>query len=258
MLSNARHRLKISIITVSYNSERTIEDTIRSVLNQSYSNIEYILIDGASNDSTPEIINKYSSRISIFISEPDNGIYNAMNKGIALADGDIIGFLNSDDVYAHPDVVKNIVDSFLQNHVDSVYADLVYVDAGDTNKIIRYWKAKEYKENSFLNGWMPPHPTFYVKREVYMRLGGYNTRLKSAADYELMLRFLHKNRTSTHYLPEVLVKMRIGGMSNSNLRNRWRANREDRLAWELNGLKPKFLTLIRKPFSKILQFLIKN
>jgi glycosyltransferase involved in cell wall biosynthesis len=249
--------VKISIITVSYNSEQTIEDTILSVINQSYKNIEYIIIDGASTDSTHSILNKYQNQISKIISEKDHGIYDAMNKGILAATGDVIGILNSDDMYADSQVIKNIVALLQKENTDGVYADLQYVKKDNTTAIVRTWKSGSYKEGKFLLGWMPPHPTFFVKKQMYDQFGTYNTIFKSAADYELMLRFIHKNKIKLSYLPRVIIKMRAGGKSNVTLSNRIKANIEDRKAWEINELKPNFFTLFIKPLSKLVQFIKK-
>lgn len=248
---------KISIITVCYNSEKTIEDTIQSVINQTYENIEYIIIDGKSSDSTLFIINKYKNNISLIISEKDKGIYDAINKGIDLATGEIIGNLNSDDFYIDNNVIEDVVTQLQQTKAKGLYADLIYVDNENTNKITRLWKSNEYKKDMFLKGWMPPHPTFFVKKEIYQRYGKFNLDFTSAADYELMLRFIHKHEISLTYLPRVIVKMRVGGISNASLKNRIRANREDKKAWLINGLKPHPFTLILKPISKLSQFLKK-
>jgi len=245
--------MKISIITVSYNSASTIRDTIESVLNQTYSDIEYILVDGASKDDTLSIIKSYGNKISKLISEKDNGIYDAMNKGISVATGDVIGILNSDDFYSHSNVIKNVVQIF-EKDTDAVYADLVYVSGADKNKIVRTWKAGKYEIGSFQKGWMPPHPTFFVKKSVYEKLGMFTDQLKSAADYEIMLRFIHKHQIKLSYLPEIIVHMRTGGASNISLKNRLKANREDKKAWKMNGLKPSPLTFIKKPLSKLSQF----
>jgi len=246
--------IKISIITVAYNAAKSIEDTIQSVLNQTYSNVEYIIIDGESTDKTIEICNQYKNQITTIVSEKDKGIYDAMNKGVALATGDIIGVLNADDFYIDNDVLTNVANLFQSTNCDGLYADLVYVDACDTNKVTRTWISGGYKPNAFLKGWMPPHPTFFVKKECYQKYGNYSLELKSAADYELMLRFIHKHSISLSYLNQITVKMRVGGVSNSSLKNRINANKEDRKAWAMNGLKPGLFTLIRKPLSKIVQF----
>lgn len=249
--------MKISIITIAYNSAETIEDTIKSVLAQDYTNLEYIVVDGASKDNTMEIVNRYKDKIACIQSEPDNGIYDAMNKGVALATGDVIGILNSDDFYADTKVVSEIADTFEKSKADAVYADLTYVDRSNTEKVIRYWKAGEYEHGQFLKGWMPPHPTFFLKSSCYKSHGVYSTKLRSAADYELMLRMMHKHQISVAYLPRVITLMREGGESNVSIKNRVRANKEDRRAWKMNDLKPNALTLIRKPLSKLSQFIKK-
>ena len=246
--------MKISIITVAYNAENTIEDTICSVLEQEYEDIQYIIIDGKSTDQTLEIIDRYKRHIHQVVSEPDQGIYDAMNKGISLADGDVIGILNADDVYENEKVISRVVEKMQENNADALYADLLYVHPKNLDKVKRKWISGLYKEGLFLKGWMPPHPTFFLKKEHYNSKGCYSTELKSAADYELMLRMIHKHNIQTVYLPEVIVKMRTGGESNVSLRNRWNANKEDRRAWKMNGLKPKMFTTIRKPLSKVGQF----
>ncbi|WP_027420220.1 glycosyltransferase family 2 protein [Crocinitomix catalasitica] len=248
--------MKISLITITYNSDKTLIDTINSVRNQTYNNIEYIIVDGGSKDETLKIIENNKDIITHFISEPDKGIYDAMNKGVNLATGDIVGILNSDDFYANKDVISKVVNQFNDN-VDGVYADLNYVDPIDTTKTIRVWKSGNYIEGSFKKGWMPPHPTFFVKKEVYNNFGGYSIKLKSAADYEFMLRVIHKEKIRISYLPETIVMMRAGGLSNASLKNRIKANREDREAWRMNNIKPGLFTLIQKPLSKALQFLKK-
>lgn len=246
--------MKVSIITITFNSEATIEQTLLSVIEQSYSNIEYIIVDGKSNDGTLDIVQKYKSKLSKIISEKDKGLYDALNKGIELATGDVIGFLHSDDFYIHNQVIQNYVKLFQSSHCDAVYSDLYYVDRLNPDKIIRKWKSGTYHSGSFLNGWMPPHPTFFVKKNVYDAYGIFDLQFKSASDYELMLRFIYKNKIKLAYLPEYTIKMRTGGKSNVSLRNRFAANLEDRMAWKKNGLKPKFYTLYLKPLRKLLQF----
>jgi glycosyltransferase involved in cell wall biosynthesis len=254
--------MKVSIITVSYNSAKTIGDTISSVRKQSYNNIEYIVVDGNSTDGTIEIVRQFVDAmqdasqgvVTKFLCERDKGIYDAMNKGLALATGDIIGVLNSDDFYCSNDVLENVVRAFEEKETDCLYGDLNYVDPVDTSKIVRKWRSGAYFRKNFLKGWMPPHPTFFVKKSCYARLGTFDTQFKSAADYELMLRFLFKESCSAQHLPKVMIHMRAGGVSNVSLKNRIRANREDRLAWKINGLKPKWFTLLRKPLSKLIQY----
>lgn len=246
--------MKISIITAVKNGAGMIEDCIDSVRRQTYP-AEHIIIDGFSTDGTKEIIKKYKNSISKMISEPDHGIYDALNKGIKLAAGDVIGFLHCDDIYAHEKVLEKVEEVFKNKMVESCYGDLLYVKKDNIEKIIRYWKSSEYRPEKLKFGWMPPHPTFFVKREIYEKYGVFNLELGSAADYELMLRFLLKYRISTAYIPEVLVKMRVGGTSNRSLKNRIRANLMDRKAWRINGLKPYPWTLWFKPLRKLPQFL---
>ena len=248
---------KVSIITVCYNSAKTIEDTIQSVINQTYENIEYIIVDGLSTDNTLEIVNKYKDQIATIVSEKDAGLYDAINKGIGLATGEIIANLNSDDFYIDNNVIADVVAKMEETKSDTLYADLYYVDAIDTNKVVRNWVSGAYKKGMFFKGWMPPHPTFFVRKSVYENYGKFNLELKSAADYEIMLRFIHKYECSISYLPRVVVRMRIGGVSNVSIKNRLKANREDKRAWEMNELKPKPYTLIFKPLSKVLQFVKK-
>ncbi|MFT4661258.1 MAG: glycosyltransferase involved in cell wall biosynthesis [Patiriisocius sp.] len=245
---------KISIITVSYNSAETIEDTIRSVLAQDYSNIQYIIIDGGSVDGTMDIVERYKKDIDILVSEPDKGIYDAMNKGIDNASGDIVGILNSDDLYAHKKVISRVAKKMSENNAKALYADLLYVDRINLNKVKRCWVSGPFSVRSFMRGWMPPHPTFFTLKTCYDHYGKYNLRLKSAADYELMLRFLYKNKIVPAYLPEVIIKMRVGGQSNESITNRLKANQEDKEAWTMNGLKPAWYTLKMKPIRKISQF----
>jgi len=245
---------KISIITVSFNSAKTIKETIESILIQDYNNIEYIIIDGGSSDETIDIVKSYSEKISYFISEKDNGIYDAMNKGIKAATGDIVGILNSDDFYPNSFVLSNVAKSFKKYNCDAVYGDLVYVKEKDTTQIKRYWQAGNYNTSKIKNGWMLPHPTFFVKKVMYDRYGLYNTDLKSAADYEMILKLLYKENISVQYIPMILVKMRMGGASNSTFLNRIRANKEDGLAWTKNQLNKPMFVRIKKPLQKVIQF----
>lgn len=246
--------MKVSIITATYNSEATIQDTLDSVFSQTHADIEYIIIDGASKDGTLNIVRANGSRIEKVLSEPDKGIYDAMNKGISLATGDIIGILNSDDVYEDSEVISDVVRQFDTEPIDTVYGDLVYVSAYDLTQVKRYWKSGNYHRKAFLSGWMPPHPTFFVRRECYSRFGLFDLSFTSSADYELMLRFLFKNHCSSGYLNRILVRMREGGQSNENIFNRLLANQEDRRAWKKNGLSPRFYTLSMKPLRKIGQY----
>lgn len=251
------NNLKISIITVSYNSQSTIRQTIESVFSQNYDNIEYILIDGGSTDWTLDIVKNYKDRIGYFVSEPDKGIYDAMNKGIKAATGDIIGILNSDDFYPNERVISEVVSVFEAQRCDSLYGDLVYVKLSNAREIVRYWKSGPFSILKLRRGWMLPHPTFFVKKSIYDRFGLYNTELKTAADYEMILRLLYRHAIKVSYISKILVKMRIGGTSNANFYNRLKANREDGRAWKLNDLdQPMFVRLL-KPLQKIRQFFLK-
>jgi len=248
--------MKISIITATFNSAATVKDTLVSIREQDFRDIEHIIIDGGSRDDTVGIVAGFP-HVAKCVSEKDKGIYDAMNKGLALATGDVIGILNSDDIYTGPEIISMIAAVFEDQAVKTCYADLQYVRPGDLDKIIRAWKTGAFKKKNFYRGWMPPHPTFFVRKEVYDRVGLFDTSLRSAADYEMMLRILLKNEIPAHYIPRVIVKMRAGGMSNVSLWNRIRANKEDRLAWKLNGLKPHFFTLYAKPLRKLPQFIIR-
>ena len=249
--------LKISIITVSFNSVETIRDTIKSIISQDYENIEYILIDAGSTDGTLDIIKEYEGYINYFSSEEDDGIYDGMNKGISVASGEVVGILNSDDFYPNSYIVSNVARTFEKRNCDAVYGDLVYVKFYDTDKIVRYWQSGNYSVKKIKNGWMLPHPTFFVKREMYEKYGYYNTELKSAADYEMILKLLYKQNINVFYIPMNLVKMRMGGKSNASIMNRIRANKEDGLAWTENQLNKPLFVRIKKPLQKIKQFFLK-
>lgn len=247
--------MKVSIITITYNSAATVEDTIRSVVMQDYPDIEYLIIDGKSKDNTLAIVDKYKEGISKIVSEKDKGLYDALNKGIRHASGEIIGMLHSDDLYAHKQVISHVVETFRKNpEAQGVYADLVFVNRNDTNKVMRTWESGTYREGDFLKGWMPPHPTFFVRKECYENFGTFNTDLKLSADYELMLRLIHKNNIRLAYLNEVIVKMRMGGVSNVSFFVKLKANLEDKMAWRMNGVKPRMTTLLMKPLRKIGQY----
>lgn len=246
--------MNISVITVTYNSCSTLRDTIESVLSQSMA-AEHIIVDGGSTDGTLELLQSYSDRLAKVVSEPDEGIYDAMNKGIRLATGEVIGILNADDFYSHPDVLKKVVSVFSEKGVDSAYGDLEYVDPENTEKVVRKWKAGAYHPGDFLLGWMPPHPALFIRKSVYEQYGLYRPDFISSGDYEMMVRLMYKHRISAAYLPEVLVCMRAGGISNKSIWRRLAANREDRRAWKVNGIRAPFYTTILKPLRKVGQFL---
>jgi len=245
--------MKISVITAVYNAKDTVIDAIESVLNQTYRDIELIVIDGGSIDGTLELLERFEERLGVFVSEPDGGIYDALNKGIARASGEVIGFMHADDLFAAQDVLQKVADAFAEPEVDAVYGDLMYVAKSEPSRIIRYWKAGDYDYRKLKLGWMPPHPTFYVRRSVYERLGTFDTSLRIAADYDSMLRMLKEEGFNCHYIPEVLVKMRVGGESNRSLSNILRKSAEDLRVIRSNGIGG-IGTLLRKNLSKLPQF----
>lgn len=248
--------MKVTVITATYNSSCTIVDTLKSLEQQSYADIEYIIVDGGSTDNTLDVVRRYCSRVSKIISGPDKGIYDALNKGIKAASGDIVGFLHSDDLFAYTDAVKDLVSNIQENSSQAVYSDLAYVSKEDTTKTVRLWKSGEYNRNKLRNGWMPPHPTFYMKRELYQSLGLFNLGFKIAADYDSLLRYLWSNNISISYLPKVLIKMRVGGASNRSLANIYQKTCEDIQAMKNNNIFwPKALLI--KNLSKIPQFIRK-
>lgn len=217
--------MKISIVTACFNSASTIQDTIQSIQTQTYQNIEHIVVDGASKDLTMTIV-KSSPSVTKYLSEPDQGIYDAMNKGLLLATGDVIGTLNSDDFYFDDSVIASIAKVFEDESVEACYADLVYVSQENTDKVIRYWKSKPYQPALFKKGWMPAHPTFFARKNVYEKYGLFDLNYRIAADFELLFRLVEQHKVRTVYLPKVLVKMRLGGTTNKNLHNILKQNKE--------------------------------
>jgi glycosyltransferase involved in cell wall biosynthesis len=245
--------VSISIVTVVLNGVSTIRGCIESVQSQSVP-AEHIIVDGGSTDGTLEMVDRSRSARTRLIPGPDGGIYDAMNKGIFAGSGEVVGILNADDFYAHGEVLAKVAEVFGDTAVESCYGDLAYVDVVDTNRVVRFWRAGPYDVSRFYRGWMPPHPTFFVRRAAYGKYGFFNLSLGTSADYELMLRFLLRHRITIRYIPETLVKMRVGGKSNASIANRLRANRMDRLAWKVNGLRPRPWTMFLKPISKIPQY----
>lgn len=246
--------LKITIITVVYNAAQHLRDCIESVLAQHYAQVEYILIDGASTDQSFQIAQEYSDRIAVLISEPDKGMYDALNKGIALATGEIIGILNADDILADHHVLAEVAATFKTAEVEGVYGDLNYVAQNDVTQIQRKWKSAAAKPKDLALGWMPAHPTLYLKATLFKELGGYSLNYGSAADYELMLRFLYRNKISTAYLPKLMVNMRNGGMSNQTMKHRYVALLNDYHALRKNHVPVPILALLLKKLRKIKQF----
>lgn len=249
--------MKVSIITATYNSSATIEMCLNSVLQQSYSDIEYIIIDGGSSDDTvSKVENLTRSHSNVLISsEPDKGIYDALNKGIGKASGDIVGFVHSDDFLAHNDIIKEIVKAFIDEKVDGVYGDLHYVAFDNSDKIIRNWVSKPFHKKMLKQGWMPAHPTLYLKRELYTTYGGFNLSYKIAADYDFILRIFKQMDLNFFYLPKTIMKMRVGGASNRSLSNIILKTKEDFKASKTNGLNFPLKVILIKNLSKIPQWL---
>ncbi len=251
--------LKVSIITVCYNSAATVAHTLRSVAGQTYPNIEHLIIDGASKDETLAVIEANNHRVARLVSEPDRGIYDAMNKGIGLATGDIVGFINSDDFYASDHAIADVAKVFEDSATDACYGDLQYVRQTDIGSVVRYWRSSQFVPGSFSRGWVPPHPTFFARRSIYERLGFFDLRFPIAADMELMARFLEVHRIQARYLPQVLVKMRLGGTTNSTWRNVLQQNREIWEAMKMHALNPSLPRfVVGKLLSRGGQFLART
>jgi len=251
-ISNPIH-MKLSVITPVYNEPR-ISETLESVLSQQgVGDIEVIVVDGGSTDQTVTIIDQYANEIDVLIQEPDEGLYDAMNKGIENATGDIVGILNADDRYQHTEVLRSVVDAFNRTDTDLCYGNLVYVDGDD--EVVRYWNSGEYQSKRFYYGWMPPHPTVFVKQEVYEQYEPFDVDLQIAGDYELLLRLLLCHDLSATWIDDVLVRMALGGKSNESVTNVLRANWEVYRAWRKNGLRGGIHVPIIKPLRKIPQFI---
>ena len=245
--------MKVSIITVCLNSEKTIRDTIASVLSQDFPNIEYIIIDGGSKDKTLSIVHEYEDRIEKIINEPDEGLYDAMNKGINIASGEVIGILNSDDFFENDNIINVVVNAFEKNPtVDLVFGDLVYVRPDNLNQIVRYYSSLNFRSWKPRFGWIPPHPSTFMKRSVYEKFGVYNVSFKIAADYEFFVRVLQVHKLSFYQIPKVLVRMRVGGVSTSGFKSSYRLTQEIVKACKLNGIYTNlFFVLTKIPFKLI-------
>jgi len=246
--------MKVSIITATYNSEASIGCALKSISSQTYLNLELIIVDGASKDNTLAVIKEKYSRPVEFISEKDKGIYDALNKGVKMATGDVIGFVHSDDLLASSEIIADIAEIFKKENVDGVYGDLQYVQKGDISKTVRYWKSEDFTPSLLRKGWMPAHPTLFLKKEVYEKHGLFNLDYKIAADYDLMLRIFSDPELNFKYLPKVFTKMRVGGASNRSLKNIKLKSQEDLKALRSNGIKNPLKVLAYKNFSKLGQF----
>lgn len=248
--------MKVSIITVVYNNEKTIADAIESVQSQTYKNIEHIIIDGKSSDNTLRIINQHKSPSTRIFSEPDKGIYDAMNKGIKLATGDLVGILNSDDIYSDDEVIFDIVSKLEENPgINMIYGNLVYVETNNVMKIVRKWNSKAYSDNFFENGNVPPHPTLFVKKCIYQTCGLFNIKFRLAADYDFMLRSFKKVGNTSMYFPRLMVRMRLGGATNKNFWNIYNGNKEILDSWRENKFKLPLQLVPLRIFKRLIQYL---
>jgi len=246
--------LKISIITVCYNSAETIEDTLRCIAGQTYQNVEYIVIDGGSTDGTMDIIKRYESHISILVSEPDKGIFDAMNKGWQRATGDVVAFLNSDDTYMHKDVLQEVAAVMADSDIDACHSDLIYVDRKDTDKIIRYWRGHEHRQGDCLNGWMPAHPTFFARRSLFERFGGFDIRYRKQADFVMAVSWFELHKIRSRYVNEIWTRMRTGGASNNSLRSIIKSNIDCYRACKELGFNVTPFFIVKKILSRFPQY----
>ncbi|SMO39003.1 glycosyltransferase [Saccharicrinis carchari] len=249
--------MTVSIITATYNAGKTFESALRSVINQTHPHIEYIVVDGGSSDQTLKIADTYKAFIHHFISEPDRGIYDALNKGIEMATGDVIAFLHADDLLDDDTTIATIVEEFERTKADAIYGDLEYVQFQNPDKVIRYWQSKTFKPALLKAGWMPPHPTLFLKAQVFKEIGKFNIDYKIAADYDFILRFFSNGKYVAEYVPMVITRMRVGGTSNNSLKNIWIKSKEDLRALKQNKVG-NVLSLIWKNVSKLPQFLKRN
>ena len=249
--------MRISIITVCLNSADTIRDALESVGRQTYQEVEHVVVDGVSTDGTQDIVRGFRPKVARLISEPDHGLYDAMNKGLAVATGDIIGYLNSDDVYADSDVLRKVARAFNDGNIDACYGDLVYVQKDDMSRVVRYWRSRTYSPGLVERGWMPAHPTFFVRRSILQKLGGFDIRYRYQSDYELMVRLFLKECISAVYIPEVLVRMRTGGHTNRSIQNIVKGNLEAYRACRENGIRVSPLFILQKMVSRLPQFFLR-
>lgn len=247
--------VNISVVTVCFNAVKTIGESLDSVGRQSHPNVEHIVVDGASTDGTLSIVEKHRDKLAAIISEPDRGLYDAMNKGIGLATGDVIGFLNADDVYVDSQVLSHVAEAFRGDDIDACYADVVFVRPDDTNRVVRYVKSRPFIEGLFEKGWMPPHPTLFVRKTIYERLGGFDIEFTRQADFDLALRFLGLHKIRSVYVPDIWVRMRTGGLSNNSLPGILKGNLEAYRICKKHNLPVTPLFIATKIFSRIPQFL---
>lgn len=247
--------MKVSVITICYNMLPHIEETIRSMMVQDHPDIEYIVIDGGSTDGTQERVERYAECIAHFVSEPDNGVYDAMNKGLRLATGDVVAFVNAGDLIASRHTISYMAHAFEENDVDVIYGDVLMVDPQDISRVKRFWKSGPYQRVNFRKGWMPPHLGTYIRKSAYDRFGLFDPRFKIGADYELMFRFLYKHQLSAYYVPKVLARFRLGGVSNKSMMHILRANIEVYRSWGLNDEHISPWIILRKPLKKVFQLI---
>jgi glycosyltransferase involved in cell wall biosynthesis len=245
--------MKVSIITVCYNSASHVEDAINSVAAQDYGNIEHIIIDGGSTDGTIALLEKHDGRIASWISEPDRGIYDAMNKGIGMATGEVIGLLNSDDFYYNSSIISQVAAAFEDQKIDAVYGDLIFIDPENLNRTVRTYSSAKWSPVRFARGYMPAHPTFFVRRKYYEKFGLFETDYRIAADYEMLIRLLFVNKLKYKYLPLTMVKMRKGGVSSSGIKSNIVLNREIVRACRKHGIKTSALKIYPKYFNKVFE-----
>ncbi|MEY4509008.1 MAG: hypothetical protein RLZZ450_1130 [Pseudomonadota bacterium] len=247
--------MRISVITVCFNAARTLQDTLASVARQVYPDVEHIVVDGGSSDGTAALVKQHGTHVAHFVSEPDRGIYDGMNKGLALATGDVIAFLNADDVYCHPHVLSQVADLMSDPELDACYANLVYVDSVDVTRVVRVWKSRAFEPGLFRRGWMPAHPTLFVRRRVFEEHGNFDIRFRQQADFDLAMRFFEFGRIRSRFVPEYWVRMRAGGVSNSGVRGVVRGNREAWAICKKNGLRVAPWFVLTKVASRLGQFL---